>query len=95
MVEEPEWLVIAFDSTQQALRAEMLLEYSDIEIDTFPTPKAITAGCALSIRIPSQNLNQVQEIISAEKVVIRGIFRPVDASETEYHCIWSGIGGET
>ncbi|MGV2805780.1 DUF3343 domain-containing protein, partial [Clostridium perfringens] len=36
-------MLIAFDSTQQALRAEMLLEYADIEIDLFPTPKEITA----------------------------------------------------
>lgn len=28
-------MLIAFDSTQQALRAEMLLEYADIEIDLF------------------------------------------------------------
>ena len=33
-------MLIAFDSTQQALRAEMLLEYADIEIDMCPTPKA-------------------------------------------------------
>lgn len=45
-----EELLIAFDSTQQALRAEMLLEYAEIEIDIFPTPKEITAGCAMSIQ---------------------------------------------
>jgi hypothetical protein len=39
-----ESLLIAFDSTQQALRAEMLLEYADIEFDIFTTPKEITAG---------------------------------------------------
>lgn len=50
---EEMWLLIAFDSTQQALRAEMLLEYANIEIDICPTPKSITAGCALSIRFPS------------------------------------------
>ena len=42
-------MLMAFDSTQQALRAEMLLEYAKIEIDIQPTPKEITAGCAISI----------------------------------------------
>jgi hypothetical protein len=69
-----EWLLIAFDSTQQALRAEMLLEYADIEIDLFPTPKDVTAGCALSILFPSEELLVVQNIIEQEKVEIRGIY---------------------
>jgi hypothetical protein len=68
-------LVMAFDSTQQALRAEMLLEYADIENDMFPTPKQITAGCALSLQFPGDALEQVQHIIVQEQVEIRGIFR--------------------
>ncbi|WP_205621561.1 DUF3343 domain-containing protein [Paenibacillus fonticola] len=68
---------MAFDSTQQALRAEMLLEYAEIDIDLFPTPKEITAGCALSIRFPEESLNLVKEIIVNEHVEIRGIFMPM------------------
>lgn len=67
-------MLIAFDSTQQALRAEMLLEYEDIEIDMCPTPKEITAGCALSIEFDEQDLEQVKQIIRSEHVEIRGIF---------------------
>lgn len=66
--------LIAFDSTQQALRAEMLLEYADIEIDIRPTPKEITAGCALSIEFPGDELPAVRKIIADEGVVIRGIY---------------------
>lgn len=69
-------LLIAFDSTQQALRAEMLLEYAEIDIDICPTPKAITAGCALSIEFPKNNLNQVQQVIVEGDIVIRGIYQP-------------------
>jgi len=68
-------LVIAFDSTQQALRAEMLLEYADIENDIFPTPKEITAGCALCMQFPEADLPEVSEIIQTEQVDIRGIFK--------------------
>ena len=67
-------MLIAFDSTQQALRAEMLLEYVDIEIDICPTPKEITAGCALSIEFPDDSLVEVKEIIIHEKVEIHGIY---------------------
>lgn len=71
--EEP--ILIAFDSTQQALRAEMLLEFADIDIDIRPTPNEITAGCALSIDFPGDRLDEVKRIIREEKVEIRGLFR--------------------
>ncbi|GIP40632.1 hypothetical protein J31TS4_39120 [Paenibacillus sp. J31TS4] len=66
--------LIAFDSTQQALRAEMLLEYVDLEIDVCPTPKEITAGCALAIAFHEEDLETVRRIIRDEEVVIRGIY---------------------
>ncbi|MBB6634049.1 DUF3343 domain-containing protein [Cohnella thailandensis] len=68
-------MLIAFDSTQQALRAEMLLEYADVEIDIRPTPKEITAGCALSIEFPQEELESVKHVLLTEKVEIRGLFR--------------------
>lgn len=67
-------LLIAFDSTQQALRAEMLLEYAEIEIDIFPTPKEITAGCAMSIQFYRKALEEVRVIVAEQNVEIRGIF---------------------
>ncbi len=71
-------MLIAFDSTQQALRAEMLLEYAEIEIDICPTPKEITAGCALSIHFPEADLVMVKDVIVQENVEVRGIFKPVE-----------------
>jgi hypothetical protein len=67
-------MLIAFDSTQQALRAEMLLEYYDVEIDIRPTPKQITAGCALSIEFQHNQLSIVERTIIEEHVEIRGLF---------------------
>ena len=67
-------MLLAFDSTQQALRAEMLLEYAGVDIDIRPTPKEITAGCALSIEFPKHQLAEVESIIASEHVEIRGIY---------------------
>ncbi|HBS43735.1 MAG TPA: hypothetical protein DEA91_03320 [Paenibacillus sp.] len=69
-----EEMLIAFDSTQQALRAEMLLEYAEIEIDIFPTPKEITAGCAISIQFDQSALGEVQKIVTEQNIEIRGIY---------------------
>ena len=68
-------LLIAFDSTQQALRMEMLMEYAELENDICPTPKEITAGCALSIEFPRECLADVAQIIRNERVEIKGIYQ--------------------
>lgn len=78
------WLVMAFDSTQQALRAEMLLEYAEIEIDLSPTPKEITAACALSIAFAAEHLKKVKDIIKEQNVEIRGIFMKQEESQLYY-----------
>ena len=79
-------MLIAFDSTQQALRAEMLLEYADLEIDIFPTPKEITAGCAISIQFFSSGLEEVKKIVVEQEVEIRGIFSK--NNKEGYTLIW-------
>jgi hypothetical protein len=66
--------LIAFDSTQQAIRAEMLLEYINVEIDTCPTPKQITAKCAISIRFDGNHLQAVNEMIREERIIVQGIY---------------------
>jgi len=80
-----DFFLLAFDSTQQALRAEMLLEYADIEIDLCPTPKEITAGCALSIAFPAADLPTVKQIVETEKVEIRGLFEKTQDGYEQIH----------
>ena len=70
--------MIAFDSTQQALRAEILLEYAGVEIDIRPTPKEITAGCSLTIQFWADDLPTVQRVIRSENVEIRGLYRKTE-----------------
>jgi hypothetical protein len=83
-------MLIAFDSTQQALRAEMLLEYAEIEIDIFPTPKEITAGCAMSIQFFGNELEAVKKIVVEQDVEIRGIY--TQDAEEGYELIWESGG---
>lgn len=77
-------ILIAFDSTQQALRAEMLLEYAEIEIDTRPTPKDVTAGCALSIDIPVASFSEADRIIRQEQVEIKGYYWQIQGAYVPY-----------
>lgn len=67
-------VLVSFDSTQQALRAELLLEYGGVDIDIQPTPKAITAGCAMSIAIPAAALDNARHILQTEQVETEGFY---------------------
>lgn len=69
------WLV-AFDSTHHALRAESELEDADLEIDIRPTPKSVTAGCALAIDYLPEDHERVYRILMDKEVVVKGYFRP-------------------
>jgi hypothetical protein len=70
------WLV-AFDSTHHALRAEAELEAAGYEIDIRPTPKSITAGCALSIDFLPQDFEHIQQLLAIKEIQVRGFFRPI------------------
>lgn len=69
------WLV-AFDSTHHALRAESELDGAGLENDVRPTPKAVTAGCALAIDFLPQDFPAVKKLLTEKEVVVRGYFKP-------------------
>ncbi|TCP52217.1 uncharacterized protein DUF3343 [Tumebacillus sp. BK434] len=71
-----EYWLVAFDSTHHALRAEAELEGAGLDIDIRPTPKTVTAGCALSIDFFPQDLEVVQRVLTEKEVVVRGYFKP-------------------
>lgn len=52
----------------------MLLEAENIEIDTRPVPKGITAGCALAIEFPERDLPLVERLIQRERLQVRGVY---------------------
>jgi hypothetical protein len=70
------WLV-AFNSTHHALRAEAELEAARFEIDIRPTPKSVTAGCALSIDFLPEDFDAIKQLLIAKDITIRGFFQPV------------------
>ncbi len=51
--------VIAFQSTQYAMKAEK--ELNQFEIKTIPTPREITASCGLSILFKEEDLEKIKQ----------------------------------
>jgi hypothetical protein len=71
-----EYWLIAFDSTHHALRAESEMDAEGLENDIRPTPKSVTAGCALAIDFLSAEYESVKHLIESREIVIRGYFKP-------------------
>ena len=71
-----EYWLAAFDSTHHALRAEAELEGAGLDIDIRPTPKSVTAGCALAIDFEPGDWEAVRSILTEKEVVVRGYFKP-------------------
>ncbi len=72
--------ILAFDSSQQALRAEMLLDEREVLFELIPTPAGITAGCAISLAFAEGESDLVLDILRTENVEMRGIFRKIDSA---------------
>lgn len=55
------YLVITFESTHRAIKAEKALSSFDIEI--IPTPRQLTANCGISIRGRIEDLSGIQKAL--------------------------------
>ena len=69
------YYILAFDSTHHAIRTEGQLKKNGLEGEVIPTPRDIDASCGLSIKIPSQCLERVKQLIdlSENRVKLYGI----------------------
>lgn len=55
------YLVITFESTHQAIKAEKTLEGFEIEI--IPTPRQLSANCGISIRGEMKDFSLIKEAL--------------------------------
>jgi|GEM_PF-294473 len=68
------YCVATFESTQHALRAEMLLNWLGCQFIVIPTPREITADCGLSIKMRCEEREAIQETLAAHRVKVQGIY---------------------
>ncbi|HHY36392.1 MAG TPA: DUF3343 domain-containing protein [Firmicutes bacterium] len=69
-----EYCLLTFASTHAALRAEKALRQKEIPFLLIPTPREISAGCGLALRVPAGQVQQVQELLAAIGVTPGGVF---------------------
>ena len=63
-----EHCLLTFASTHAALRSEKLLRQRGVPFLLIPTPREISAGCGLTLRVLCDQVQEVQEILAAAGV---------------------------
>lgn len=71
---EEQLFLITFRSAQQALRAEDLFGNRGLRFLTVPTPRELTAGCGLAIRLPWEDRLAALRALKDARIDIHGTY---------------------
>ena len=63
-MDEPEYGIVLFDTTQAAIRAEKVLEQAGIKTKLLPVPRHISSNCGISLRFTSGLAHEVESALS-------------------------------
>ena len=66
------WLVISFQSTHDAMRAEKLFQEHDIKGLIIPTPRKISASCGLCWRMVPDLREVAAQILDYNSITLTG-----------------------
>ncbi|MFP4457838.1 MAG: DUF3343 domain-containing protein [Clostridia bacterium] len=81
-------IIIAFSSTHDALEVEEALIDNNIKLRTIPTPREITAGCGISLKLDEEFLQCVKQILIEHDIINRQIFyETIEEGRKEYKLI--------
>lgn len=63
-----EYIIVAFDSTHDAIKAETVSGRAGIAARLIPIPPEVSAGCGLALRAAPEDLEKVRELLRDEEV---------------------------
>jgi hypothetical protein len=70
-----EYCIISFLAAEHALRAERILRDKEVSFLLIPTPREITTGCGLALRLDCRDLPGVKSLMEQENIIPQGIYR--------------------
>ncbi len=66
------FLIVAFDSSHDAIKAETVCAREDLAVRLIPIPPEVSAGCGLALRAELESAGRVRTIL--EEAGVRGVF---------------------
>ncbi len=84
-------LIIVFETTHNALAAEVCLQKQHVPFEMLPTPRRITASCGLSLKVSEEYLSDILDRVQSASIRALAIYRQDKhpaRKEEEYTEIW-------
>ena len=72
MSERATFSALGFESTHDALAAEVELKAANVTVVPIPAPKALGALCGVALRIPPETVPLAEETLAASGIAISG-----------------------
>lgn len=66
--------LVAFNSTQAAIKAEKELTSAKINVRIIPVPREITADCGISLKVNTEDLNVVRKVLADKNIEVSGYY---------------------
>ncbi len=63
MTQNEVFLIVSFRSRQQVMYLDKMLKKQNIKTEIMTTPKSISMGCGLSVKLPLSYLSQAKNIV--------------------------------
>lgn len=70
-----EFFTFTFAATSHALKAEKVLKESGTDFLMIPTLREISSSCGLSVKIAPDNLDNCQNVLSANNLKYEGLYQ--------------------
>jgi len=72
-MEKPQYGVVLFYSTSNALQVEKLLKRMGIAVKLIPVPRQLSSDCGICLRYDRLDEPRVRETLDQEQIEIQGI----------------------
>lgn len=80
-MDNKEFGIITFESTQHAIKAESDLMNREIKTKTIPTPRDITLSCGLAIRIDLNDIDKIKDLYKNGDLKLKNLYSLSETSE--------------
>jgi Protein of unknown function (DUF3343). len=68
------YYMLTFENTLGAINGESELKEKKIKVEIMPTPTSITKSCGISIKVKSENIQEIKSLIEENKIRVKNIY---------------------
>lgn len=78
-----EFLIVTFNNTHEAMKAESVCINEKLKVTMMPTPTYITKSCGISLKADIDIVDSLKEIIKDKKMEFKTIYQFTDSKLIE------------